>query len=95
MDLQELKESKEYKKAKSAMSEEAVRELIKKEDHELKEIISKNTVFVKGELEKLKNTPEYIKASETISILNSGIKEAINPYRAAIDLAALILKERK
>ena len=95
MDLEELKETKEFKKARTKMSPEMALELVKKSDEELKSIIHKNTVFIKKETEKLKNTPEYVKIAEEKKLLDSGIKEALDPYKAASDLAAKVLKERQ
>lgn len=89
-----MKETKEFKKAKSKMSPEAALELVKKPDEELKQIIHKNTVYIKKETEKLKNTPDYIKAANDKHLLDSGIREALDPYKAAVDLAAKVLKER-
>ena len=94
MNLDELKETKEYKKAKKTMSEELVKEYLKKSDEDLKEVISRNTVYIKSETEKLKNNAEYIKATETKKLLDSGINDALNPYKAAADFAARLLKER-
>ncbi|EFX62177.1 hypothetical protein DAPPUDRAFT_337320 [Daphnia pulex] len=91
---EDIIESKEYKKAKKLMSEESVKEYLTKSDEDLKEVISRNTVYVKSESEKLKSHVEYVKASETKKLLDSGIKDALAPYKAAADFAARILKER-
>lgn len=94
MNTDEIKDSKEYKKAKKTMSEEIAREYLKKDESELKEIISRNTVYIKSEIEKLKNHSEYVKAVQIKKDLDAGMREALAPYKAAADLAARILKER-
>jgi hypothetical protein len=94
MNKEEIKETKEYKKAKKWLTPELLQELLNKDDQDLKNVISKNTVYIKGELEKLQNHPEYQKVVQTKKLLDSGIREALDPYKAAADFAALILKER-
>lgn len=91
----DLVETSEYKKAKKLMGEENLREFVRQSDSELSDVITKNSVHIQEATAKTKSTPAYVKAVEVKKDFDKALAEDVKPYKAAIELATLILRMKK
>lgn len=77
------------------MSYDRIQEVLKMSQQELEELIAGAAVQVQRGEEELEAHEEYQKVVETKKLLESGLKEAIAPYKATIQMAAFVLSEKK
>jgi arsenate reductase-like glutaredoxin family protein len=77
------------------MSFDRIQEVLKMSQPELEELIAGAAVQVQRGEEELESHEEYQRAVEAKKLLESGLKEAIAPYKATIQMAAFVLSEKK
>jgi len=77
------------------MSFDRIQEILKMSQPELEELIAGAAVQVQRGEEELEAHEEYQRAVEAKKLLESGLKEAIAPYKATIQMAAFVLSEKK
>jgi hypothetical protein len=77
------------------MSFDRIQEVLKMSQPELEELIAGAAVQVQRGEEELEAHEEYQRAVEAKKLLESGLKEAIAPYKATIQMAAFVLSEKK
>lgn len=77
------------------MSFDRIQEVLKMSQQELEELIAGAAVQVQRGEEELEAHEEYQRAVEAKKLLESGLKEAIAPYKATISMAAYVLSEKK
>jgi len=77
------------------MSFDRIQEVLKMSQSELEELIAGAAVQVQRGEEELEAHEEYQRAVEAKKLLESGLKEAIAPYKATIQMAAFVLSEKK
>lgn len=77
------------------MSFDRIQEVLKMRQPELEELIAGAAVQVQRGEEELEAHEEYQRAVEAKKLLESGLKEAIAPYKATIQMAAFVLSEKQ
>lgn len=77
------------------MSYDRIQEVLKMSQQELEELIANAAVQVQRGEEELEAHEEYQRAVEAKKLLESGLKEAIAPYKATIQMAAFVLSEKQ
>jgi arsenate reductase-like glutaredoxin family protein len=77
------------------MSFDRIQEVLKMSQPELEELIAGAAVQVQRGEEELEAHEEYQRAVEAKKLLESGLKEAIAPYKATIQMAAFVLSEKQ
>lgn len=77
------------------MSFDRIQEVLKMSQSELEELIAGAAVQVQRGEEELEAHEEYQRAVEAKKLLESGLKEAIAPYKATIQMAAFVLSEKQ
>jgi len=90
----DLTETKEYKRALKHMGEENLRDFLKKSEKELGDVIVGNSVHIQEATNKTKTTAAYVSAVETKKLFDKALSDDLKPYKAANDLAALLLRTK-
>lgn len=86
---------KPHGKVAKFMSFDRIQEVLKMSQSELEELIAGAAVQVQRGEEELEAHEEYQRAVEAKKLLESGLKEAIAPYKATIQMAAFVLSEKQ
>lgn len=88
-------ESKEYKKAEDEMGKQAAQEFCRKLDNDLKDVLSANAIHEQEVKESVEASSEYQKASETLKLFKTSMRERLKSTKITTNLAKLILCDRK
>lgn len=92
---EDLQDTKEFKKARKVMGDDLIKDFFKKDENSLKEVIAVNSVEVQNLSEKAMANPKWVEFAAALKLLKSALRETVEPSVVAINLATVILSERK
>lgn len=95
VDIEELEQTKEYKKAKKFLDEGLMREFVRKADDELKAVIVSKEMQIQQVRKETEANENYKKAVAVLKDFRASAREVTDEAKAISGLSTLILRMRK